>query len=276
METLGNLTAEQMRKLDIINQSAKTSNEGTRHFFELSSNPVTSVFLHTGELVNDDSNEHEVHIEMVSQPDSFPEVPANMYAIEQEAYADYYRKKLAEYRANETNGLNVISFQLYQRRFQNVLETVDNAVRAHHGVKCFEDGDRTNDSFGNVFYLHVCDVINIYVNRRRGMPTNVYIPTNSLDEISDDVVDELTSVLLQGETLSTFDYQCDVFYRCFCYYGNYSFLAIRTQIPMNLDEMLFSRFFTNNPHFMQHQFGKVDQLACIEPDLVSRVSFRTV
>jgi hypothetical protein len=123
--------------------------------------------------VNEDSDEHEVHIEMVLQPTSFPEVSANMYAIEQEAYADYYRKKLAEYRANETNGLNIISFQLYQRRFQNVLETVDNALRAHHGVKCFEDGNTANESFGNIFYLHVCDVINIYVNRQQGMPTNV-------------------------------------------------------------------------------------------------------
>jgi restriction endonuclease Mrr len=62
------------------------------------------------------------------------------------------------------------------------------------------------------FYLHVCDLINIYVNRRRGMPANVYISTNSLTEISCDIIDELTIVLLTGEALQTFNYQCDVFY----------------------------------------------------------------
>jgi hypothetical protein len=276
METLGPLTAEQRRKLDLITESAKTSDEGIRHFFELSSKPVTSVFIHTGGLVNENSDEHEISVEVVSQPDTYPVAPDGMYATQQEAYADYYRKKLAEYRADERNGLNAMSFQNYQRRFQNVLEIIDDAVRARHGVKCFEDGDTTNENMGNVLYLHVCDVINIYVNRRRGMPTNVYIPTNTLDEISDDLVDELTTSLLTGEALETFDYQCDIFYRCYCYYGNYSFLAIRTQIPMNLDEMVNSRFFTNNRHFMQHQFGKVDQLACVERNVVSGILYRTM
>jgi hypothetical protein len=274
MESLGQLTTEQRRKLEIITDSARNSDEGTRHFFELSSKPVTSVFIHTLGLADDDSGEHDLRVETVGQPDSYPEFPANMYATEQEAYADYYRKKLAEYREDETNGLNPISFQAYQRRFQRVLEIIDGAVRAHHGVKCFEDGDRTNLNYRNVFYLHVCDVINIYVNRRRGVPTHVYIRTNSLSEISSNLSDELTTELLTGEELETFDYQCDMFYRCFCYYGNYSFLAIRTQVPLNLEEMPLSRFFTNNEHFMQHQFGKVDQLGCIEPLLVSRVVFR--
>jgi hypothetical protein len=108
------------------------------------------------------------------------------------------------------------------------------------------------------------------------MPTHIYIPTNLLTEISSTLVDKLTTELLTGEDLETFDYQCDLFYRCFCYYRNYSFLAIQTQVPLNLEEMALSRFFTNNEHFMQHQFGKVDQLACIEPFLVSCVAFRTL
>jgi hypothetical protein len=276
MENLRNLTQEQRRKLDLIVESAETSDEGTRHFFEYSSNPVVSVFIHTRGLVDNTSDKHHTHVEMVAQPDSFPETPANMYDTQREAYADYYRKKLAEYRTNEANGLNAISFKEYQRRFQNVLEVVDRALHAHHGVKCYEDGDSTNDSLGNVLYLHVCDIINIYVNRRRGVPTYVYIPTNSLDEINDDLIDVLTTDMLTGELRETFDYQCDVFYRCFCYYGNYSFLAIRTQVPMNSEQLPNSRFFTNNRHFMQHQFGKVDQLACVEPHLAARIQFRTI
>jgi hypothetical protein len=113
MESLGHLTPEQRRKLDLITESAKTSEEGIRHFFELSSKPVTSVFLHTGPLVNDESEEHEIRVEVVSQPDTYPTAPNNMYATQQEAYADYYRKKLAEYRTDETNGLNAIYFLVF-------------------------------------------------------------------------------------------------------------------------------------------------------------------
>jgi hypothetical protein len=276
MERLGNLSQEQQRKLNIIKQSAATSDEGTRHFFELSSKPVVSVFIHTRGLIEEGGTEHHTHVEMINQPEGFPEAPRNMYATQQKGYEDYYRKKLAEYREDSSNGLNVMPFGEYQRRFQNVLEAIDRSVRDHHGVKCYEDGDVNNDTLGNVLYLHVCDVINIYVNRRRGVGTHVYIPTNSLDVIEDSMVDTLTTELLTGESLELFDYQCDIFYLCFCYYGNYSFLSIRTQVPMNSEIMVQSRFFTNNRHFMQHQFGKVDQLACVEPHITARVVYRTV
>jgi hypothetical protein len=175
---------------------------------------------HTRDISQENPEKHDTHVKMVAQPDNFPKAPQNMYKTQREAYADYYRKKLEEFRADKSNGMNAILFDEYRRRFQNVLEIVNRAVHAHHGIKCYDDGNSMNTNLGNVFYLHVCDVINIYVNRRRGVPTHVYIPTNLLNEISDELVDVLTSEMLTGEELETFDYQCNIFYQCFCYYGN--------------------------------------------------------
>jgi hypothetical protein len=78
---------------------------------------------------------------------------------------------------------------------------VDNAIYENHGFKCFADGNVENDSPGNTYYLHVCDIFNMMHHTSNvgiWFPMVVII-TTMLKSIYVDTRDELSSVLLNEE-----------------------------------------------------------------------------
>jgi hypothetical protein len=140
----------------------------------------------------------------------------------------------------------------------------------------FEDGHVEHDDFKNVFFLHICDVINIYVNKRAGVKTKLVLKTELLSEIKEDMADMIFTKLLKGKNLDRFNYQIDEFYIAFCYYCNTSFIPIYMCIEKDSKVFVKSKKFTNDLHFTRHQEGKMNSINFTNLDTMARYAYRSV
>ena len=73
-----------------------------------------------------------------------------------------------------------------------------------------------------------------------------------------------------------FKIHIDFFYLCYSYYGNNSFVPIRTRV---LEDNLILKegyFFTNNNHFVLHQIGKLKEFNQNDKNIEAKVKYRTV
>jgi hypothetical protein len=269
------LTPEKQRQLALLKNAALHSEKGTAHFFELDSCPVFSMFLITGDMKDDGSNERDLEMKFVNQGDHYPTILVKKDDVSNFAYGDYIRKKLTEYASDQSIPIEILSLSRYIEEYESVLHVLQACIRDNHGVRCFENGDMTQDVYGNVYFLHICDVINIYVNKKKGLRTKLVLKSQLLDEIKDEMKDVLFSKLLKGKKLEIFDYQVDVFYMIMCYYCNHSFIPIRTYIDSKSDVFLKSRFFMNDNHFVRHQNGKMSTINFVNPGKMSTVLYRS-
>ena len=68
----------------------------------------------------------------------------------------------------------------------------------------------------------------------------------------------------------------DYLYMCYGYYGNTSFVPIRTNIDIKSDVFLESSVFTNSTHFTNHQEGKLMELNETEQKQVTKMVYRSI
>jgi hypothetical protein len=262
-------------KLEKVKKFAEDGELGACYFLEMTRNPLTSVFVYGGQK-KAGSKKREVHVKYSMQPECYPNIPYHKMDIIKQGWECHLRRKQKEMNDTNSNELNALTYNKYERRYRAVCLLIDASIRDHHGVVCFEDGDKSNDDYRNVYFLHVCDIMNIHVNKSKGCTTDLKIKSQLLPEIKSTMVDTLTSVSLVGDDLEFFTNEIDIFYRSFGHFGNFSFCPIRTSVEKNSDVFLRSSFYMNNEHFSRHQRGKMQEFNQNNTCPFKRISYRSV
>ena len=142
------LSAELKTKIGNFKTIAEEGVEGDVNFVEISSFPLVSLFIVTGGVRSDNTNKRYVHMEFKNQPTSFPTYNLSSISVEMIGYKKY--KVLNDGKQDE------LTFENYSKKFQSTCEDIDAAICTYHGIKCFEDGEASNDTTANVFfYMYV-------------------------------------------------------------------------------------------------------------------------
>ncbi len=256
--------------------AAKRNERGSEYFVEQCSNPLRSTWVTTGSLKEDGSGDHDVHTRLVAEPSDYPSTPPTKDATHKEGYRRYMNRELVSFRSNPGTAFTVVPFNEWVRKFNAVTVAVDTAVRDCHAVKCYEDGYMFNKHPTNIFFLHACDVFNLYIKRLEGEVPDLFITTNSLNVLWPHSRNELTDSIMSREEIDFMVQEIDFFYCCFAYFGNFSFVPIRTIVAMNDMHFTNASFFTNNDVYREHQRGKFIQIGQDHNRMLTRVCYRTV
>lgn len=90
------------------------------------------------------------------------------------------------------------------------------------------------------------------------------------------VVNDLEMRHLNNDLVDFVHLHIDYLYTCYTYYGNHSFVAIRTKVPKNSNVFIQSSFFMNDDHFVNHQKGKMIEFNQNELSLESKIMYRSI
>jgi hypothetical protein len=232
------------------------------------------MFLTTQELKDDDSGKHHYGMHIVGQPPNFPNTPRNMNLMQREGYSRYLRQVLVR---DRENGIHIIPLSIneWRKDFMTVISVIDRAIRANHGVKCFEDGNMQNNEVGNVYYMHTCDIMNVYMRRMQNEVPVIYLPSPSLNSIRIETRNELTDSLFSTNQLKFFVQNIDFLYNSYAYFANYSFIPIRTLLEAD-DVFITASFYTHDNHFRTHQEGKLEVIERDQRYDLATIKYRTV
>jgi hypothetical protein len=272
---LSSLSPEFKKKLTEVRGRAEKAETGTCNFLEINANPVTSLYLITGNKKDDGSNEKDIHMTFEQQPSDFPTMPNTNLACDKQGYKMYLTKVKNDYDLGMIERFAPIKFDEWKQMQYHLREIIDELIKMNHGIKCFEDGDTNNNDIRNVIFLHVCDVFNILMNKKRNKTTTLLIKTQLLKEIKPSMVDFLTSEILNETYMNYLVDNIDHMYTNYCYYGNGSFLPIRTHIAEDDPVFKNSRFFMNSIHYAKHQRGKLNYVNQTQKGTMNACVFRT-
>ena len=175
------LSDEWRRRLDDLKEKAKVAEKGSIFFVEISSLPVVSLFIVTGDKINRLSSERETHLHFSSQPDTYPRAQDKVIAMQSIGYQHYLK---------ECVDIERLDLSAFQTKFLSVCDDINNAIKKNHGVRCYEDGSQSNTHITNIIYLHICDILNMIINRVHNNQTRLVIKTKLLKKISDDLIND--------------------------------------------------------------------------------------
>jgi hypothetical protein len=239
-------TDDQFRtKLNTACTLCENGAAGDLHFLQLSHCPVTSLYLVTGPLREDSNTLHQTNMRVVAQPDNFPEFPRTMYSSQQKGYKYHLEKCRDAYKQDNSVGFNPLDFQTYRETlFMNICRHIDAALCQHHGIKCYNDGNLSNNTFSNVFFMHVCNILNMLKCEKKGqaMPI-IFVVTPTFEVALSKWKNVLVHSMLTVYELQFIMKEIDYFYTCYAYFGNFIMLPIRTQVIENCDVFVRSSFF---------------------------------
>ena len=262
------LSSEWQRRLDNVKKKAIVAEEGSSFFLEVSSHPVVSLFVVTGAIADFETDEREVHLHFSEQPDCYPDVITSVSVMERMGF-NQYRLKLSD---DESE----LDFVTFTTAFYDVCSDIDRTIQRNHGVKCYEDGCITNEASSNVFYLHICDILNIMVNKEEDLTTEVVVQSDMMKNVPPLMRNVFEDMYLRPSNKVFLKQNIDFIYYCFAYLGNKSFVPIRTKIADVSTAYSESKFFMTNDHFVMHQFGKMQEINQNGCGLVSRMAYRTI
>jgi hypothetical protein len=264
-------------RLERLQGVARSAAEGEEHFIQVSSCPLVSIKLITGDVDEQHEGLRVLHMSFVAEPPEFPDVPPNMREIQRHGYEEYLRMLHHQLSEDEDEGFDPITRAVWRSKFMRVSGHIDAAIRQYHGVKCYVDGDHNHDVYENVIIFHVCDIMTIFIHGRNGLPRpEVVIPTHLLREIPANMVNDLMSHVMTTEDKNFLQENLAHFYVCFAYYGNFSFVPIRTRLSESIDYLDTARFFMNNETFFEHQRGKLKELNFNNERITSRMCYRSI
>ena len=238
------LSDEWKRRLNEIKEKAKVAEKGSTYFLEVSSLPVVSLFIVAGDKISTVTNENETHLHFAGQPDTYPSIQDPEIAIESIGYHQYLLNN------SENDCMDLTAFK---SKFELLCEDIETASKESQGIKCHEDGSRQNTHITNVIYLHICDVLNIMMNKKKGHKTQLVITSRLLPHITEELSNELDAIYLKDENRVFFYTNIDYIYYYYAYLSNHSILPIRSEISLTNDVFIYSRFFMNNDHYVRHQ-----------------------
>ena len=169
-----------------------------------------------------------------------------------------------------------MNIEQYKAKLYDVFEGIDNAIRTNHGIKCYADGDMSNLDNRNIFYLHICNVLNLMVKKKQHSNVEVVINSSMLKDMPENITNDFERYFLK-QTNEEFLYsEIDFVYYCYGYLGNTSFIPIRSKIDANDDIFFMSRFFINNNHFKKHQYGKLQEINQNGCGFICQLAYRSI
>jgi hypothetical protein len=272
---LSTLSPQFKKKLAEARARAEKAEENTCNFVEINSNPVTSLYLITRKLKNDGSGEKDIHMSFEMQTNDFPTMPVTDDLCDKQGYRWYLTKVKSDYDLGIKTKFEPIKFPEWKEMLYNMRHMIDASIKTYHGIKCYEDGDLTNDNIKNVYFLHVCDVMNLFMNKKTNKGTTLLLKSKLLNELKHTTLDQLTSCILDEEYTNFFVENIDFLYITFCYYGNASMLPIRTYIPEDSRIFIHSKFFMNSIHYAKHQRGKLNWVNQTQKGTMNACVYRT-
>jgi hypothetical protein len=260
METMEEVKATFTDSVKASFETAKamveTGPEGTECFIEISSKPLTGC-LFTADKKNPMNPElNDISITVLAEPAFYPEKPEDLCDIKNEGYAKYISrcdKKGQEERFTRFE---------WKKNFANVREVILKCIEEYGGIKCYKNGDMSDESEGNLFIMHVCDILNVFVMSYNKKVPELYLKTCMLSELEEDTKNDLLDKkVLNLDEMKFLFQEIDFFYIWFCYWEKKSFLLIRTEVdPRNNRSFEDAVFFTKDAVFCRHQDGKLKQM----------------
>jgi hypothetical protein len=269
-------TAEWASKLSKARNLAEKANEGDVFFLEMSrANPICSMYLVTGKVSNDDPNRRELHMHVDQEPRTYPYFPTTKESIRNLAYQEYTRKFQKKGKNTDSTEDVIMSKETFLRKFTEITVHADKSIRKTHGIMCYQDGNFENEDMSNVYILHISDVMNIHMRKKKGLKTTLVLPTHSLSYIPETTRNKFIEETLSEEMLAFLEDNIDFFYRLYCYYANDSFVPVRTKVDLRSPTFLYSRFFMNEPFFVKHQKGKLIEFNQFNTSFESKIAYRS-
>jgi hypothetical protein len=261
--------ADRNKKLKRAQECAELGFEGHTYFYEFSRRPLISMFLTTGALKENSETEHDVHLRYVQQHEKYPSVPKDFEGIVKKGYKMYdkYRKSREK---------RVYKFDFYNTKFREMCKLIEDSIADKHGIACHEDGNLENNHESNVYYMHICDIMNIMIKKRCNNVPKIVIKTSSLQEIKEETVNVFSSTVLDADQENFLVENIDIFYLVYAFYGNNSQIAIRTKVSPNSKMFQESSFFMNDSHFVMHQRGKMQEYNQYFMRVESQLAYRTI
>jgi hypothetical protein len=220
-----------------------------------------------------------MHVE--GQGEHYPKCPGDQNDIRRQGYQWYIEDRVDKHlRVDDKEGMRggpAMTYSEYFRRHDEICQIIDDEIRKYHGIMCFEDGNYRNLDYRNVFFMHVCDIINIFVTDMMHMdPVEFKIPTNLLFEIPSKFRNQLTDKRLSEAQRRFLLHHCESFYMIYGYYANYSFMGIRTEINEFNSKLSRSSFLMNDDYFVKHQKGKITEHNRYKPTNDHFIAYRSV
>ena len=269
MNPINSLSPEMNRRLVNTKKIAETSNEGTISFMELSYYPLVSLYITTGERKVETNNLKHLHLRYMGEPSNYPNFDLENKSPHKLGYENYSTLITPK-------DHHILSFNRYKTLFDSVVDEINGSISKYHGYKCYEDGNSNNGGTRNIIILHICDVINIISCQDDKCIPDLFIKTRLMSELDVRMCEELDIHFSTVEIKEFFRFQMDFFYLCYAYFGNTSFVPIRTSVDIESDILNKSSFFTNDEHFINHQHGKLKELNQTEHNSITRIVYRSI
>jgi hypothetical protein len=267
-------------KLKKVQHLADYGEEGDVHFLQIHAVPLSSMILTTGApIASGDGRKKQVHLRMLGPPPDLPKVPNGVDEIIQDGYKKHIERTISLLGTDGRRGSRVTPFHKWKTLFLSVTNVIDAMIYAHHGIKCHMDGNINNNMLINILYLHICDVLNIIACRHTNKPMpQVCIRTTMLQSIPETILETLTTST-SNLTKESFDFmveEIDFVYLVYAYYGNGSFLSLRTMVPVDSSVFRHSSVLMNNEYFFSHQEGKLQELNRTEATVTDNYMFKAL
>ena len=268
MDYISTMSEDLIRKLDCIKMVAETAEKGTIFFLEVSSQPLISLVLVTSDNRTDTIHKKSVHLEYKPEPSTYPSISTT----QSNPYITGYNK----YKLLEGAVAPQMDLDSYISNFESVCCHINSMIMKNHGVVCYQDGNKLNKNTNNVFYIHICDAMNLIVRNLEGEVPDLVVKTNLLKELPQGVVNDFEDSFVEKCQKDFFLKHVDYFYTTYAYFGNYSFIPIRSLVTSNSSVFKKSSFFTNDEHFIDHQKGKLMEFNRINQRTLSRMLYRSI
>ena len=139
-------------------KAAEEANEGDVAFLEVSRVPLVSLFITTGKMKDRLNKKRSVDLRYVTQHSSYPKNIESMSESDNKGYQEF--KRVVESR--KISKFYNMTFGEYKVMFQRTCIHIDQSIRQYHGVQCHIDGDTKNLSIDNCYFLHICDIFNLF------------------------------------------------------------------------------------------------------------------
>ena len=266
------------RRLTNAKICAENGDEGDVFFLEVTTSPLVSLFITTGKSIKKNSKKKSVSLSFKEQHSSYPTVIETKDEVVRVGYNNF--KVVIEEMSDNRKAKKKFkdtTMSEYSDMLREACIDIDSSIRDYHGIVCYVDGNHHNRSIGNLYVLHVCDVMNIMVSSMKNKIPKVVVKSSLLMTIpGDHIKNDLMQTHLRKKNFEFFFAHIDFFYMIYGYYNNHSFVPVRTQVSIHSRVFRKSSFFTNDDHFIRHQKGKLIEFNQNEKRSESKLIYKSI
>ena len=118
-----------MSRSDWANDTAEAGNEGDVTFLEVSSNPVVSLFITMGKVINNIEMKRTVDLQYTGQHSSYPTAITNAQEMEEKGYHMFKENVRRCDKIEIKNKFEELELLQYKKCFEDICNDIDKAIR---------------------------------------------------------------------------------------------------------------------------------------------------